>query len=69
MKKYYIMDQEKSYIFLSSTILDLTWMVYEFYNICPILLIDEYDQSIMSSYEYGYHNQLGPFSQTYTAAP
>lgn len=27
----------------------------------PILLIDEYDQPIMSSYEYGYHDQLGPF--------
>lgn len=56
-----LMNQEKSYIYLSGAILDLTRAVYEFYNIRPILLIDEYDQPIMSSYEYGYHDQLGPF--------
>lgn len=65
-KKFYesyrsLMNQEKSYIYLSSAILDLTRSVYEFYHIRPILLIDEYDQPIMSSYEYGYHDQLGPF--------
>lgn len=27
----------------------------------PVLLIDEYDQPIMSSYEYGYHEELGTF--------
>ena len=56
-----LMNQEKSYIYLSNTILDLTRTVYEFYKIRPILLIDEYDQPIMSSYEYGYHDELGPF--------
>lgn len=65
-KKFYesyqsLMNQETSYIYLSSVILDLTRVVYEFYNIRPILLIDEYDQPIMSSYEFGYHDQLGPF--------
>lgn len=39
----------------------LTQFVKEGYGIAPILLIDEYDQPIMSSYEYGYHDQLGPF--------
>lgn len=39
----------------------LTQFVKENYSIAPILLIDEYDQPIMSSYEYGYHEQLGPF--------
>lgn len=39
----------------------LTQFVKESYGIAPILLIDEYDQPIMSSYEYGYHDQLGPF--------
>lgn len=39
----------------------LTQFVKENYGIAPILLIDEYDQPIMSSYEYGYHDQLGPF--------
>lgn len=39
----------------------LTQFVKSGYGIAPILLIDEYDQPIMSSYEYGYHDQLGPF--------
>lgn len=39
----------------------LTQFVKESYGVAPILLIDEYDQPIMSSYEYGYHDQLGPF--------
>lgn len=39
----------------------LTQFVKNGYGIAPILLIDEYDQPIMSSYEYGYHDQLGPF--------
>jgi len=65
-KKFYesydlLMDQKSTHIYLSGVLLDLTRVVYEFYNIRPILLIDEYDQPIMSSYEYGYHNQLGPF--------
>lgn len=65
-KKFYesyqsLMNQETSYIYLSSAILDLTRAVYEFYNIRPILLIDEYDQPIMSSYEFGYHDLMGQF--------
>ena len=65
-KKFYesyesLMNQEKSYIYLSSAIMDLTRVVYEYYQIRPILLVDEYDQPIMSSYEYGYHDQMGPF--------
>lgn len=56
-----LMDQKSSYIYLSSALLDLTRIVFEFYNIQPILLIDEYDQPIMSSYEYNYHMQLGAF--------
>lgn len=39
----------------------LTQFVMDGYGIAPVLLIDEYDQPIMSSYEYGYHDQLGPF--------
>lgn len=65
-KKFYesydlLMDQKSTHIYLSSALLDLTRVVYDFYHIRPILLIDEYDQPIMSSYEYGYHDQLGPF--------
>lgn len=39
----------------------LTQYVYDSFGIAPILLIDEYDQPIMSSYENGYHDQLGQF--------
>lgn len=56
-----LMDQKTSYIYLSSALLDLTRAVCDFYKIQPILLIDEYDQPIMSSYEYNYHVQLGAF--------
>lgn len=56
-----LMDQKTSYIYLSSALLDLTRAVCDFYKIQPILLIDEYDQPIMSSYEYNYHLQLGAF--------
>lgn len=65
-KKFYetyamLMELNSSYIYLSSALLDLTRIVYEFYGIRPVLLIDEYDQPIMSSYEYNYHKQLGTF--------
>ena len=56
-----LMDRKSSYIYLSSALLDLTRVVYEFYGIRPVLMIDEYDQPIMSSYEYNYHEQLGAF--------
>lgn len=39
----------------------LTQFVKDSYGISPILLIDEYDQPIMSSREYGYHGQLSQF--------
>lgn len=39
----------------------LTQLVKDNYDIPPILLIDEYDQPIISSHEYGYHDQLGQF--------
>lgn len=39
----------------------LTQVVSNAYGIQPILLIDEYDQPIISSYEYGYHHETGVF--------
>lgn len=39
----------------------LTQFVKEGYGVAPILLIDEYDQPIMSSYEYDYHDEVGVF--------
>ena len=40
---------------------DLTRALRNHYQIPPILLIDEYDQPIMSSYEYGYHDEVRDF--------
>lgn len=65
-KEYYktydnLMDQETPFIYLSAALLDLTRVIEEFYHMKPILLIDEYDQPIMSSYERGYHEQVGDF--------
>lgn len=48
-------------VLMESALRDLIHVVKEFYQIAPVLLIDEYDQPIMSSYEYGYHEELGPF--------
>lgn len=56
-----LMDYKSPFFYLSAALLDLTRVVEEFYQIKPILLIDEYDQPIMSSYERGYHNQMGDF--------
>ena len=66
-KKFYksydnLLDENStSYNYLSSVLLDLTRVVYECYKIKPILLIDEYDQPVMSSYERGYHDEMGDF--------
>ena len=47
--------------FLMISIETLEQALYEYYKIKPILLIDEYDQPILSSFEYGYHEQLKTF--------
>lgn len=57
----FIVDASASYAYLSSALVALTKVVYEFYQIPPVLLIDEYDQPIMNSYEQGYHDILGKF--------
>lgn len=57
----YVMDPDSPYIYLSTGLLDITRLAAEYYQMKPVLLIDEYDQPIMSSYEYGYHEQLGTF--------
>lgn len=61
-------DKNSSYIYLTTSLVDLTRIVAACYHICPILLIDEYDQPIMSSYEYNYHDALGVFFSTFFGA-
>ncbi|MCL1809687.1 MAG: AAA family ATPase, partial [Clostridiales bacterium] len=46
---------------LTTSIEELVQAVHEHYKIKPIVLIDEYDQPIMSSVEHGYHNEIRDF--------
>lgn len=64
----YVMNPDSPYIYLSTAMLDLIRVVAEHYQMKPILLIDEYDQPIMSSYEYGYHDRLGAFFSNFYGA-
>ncbi|WP_215695260.1 AAA family ATPase [Clostridium sp. MCC353] len=61
-------DKKSSYIYLTNCLVDLTRTVEACFREKPILLIDEYDQPIMSSYEYGYHDELGAFFSTFYGA-
>lgn len=66
VKRFYQMSEKLDkedvpYRYMTTAIRDLTEIVYDYYGIAPILLIDEYDQPIMSSYEFEYHNEVGTF--------
>lgn len=54
-------DPQASHALYSAAIQQLTHFVKEAYGFRPVLLIDEYDQPIMSSYEFGYHPEVGTF--------
>ena len=46
---------------LEGSVYYLMTAVTRFYGIAPVLLIDEYDQPVISSYEHGYRKELGDF--------
>lgn len=52
---------EVPFVRIALSLRNLSRWVREFYQKEPILLIDEYDQPIMSSYEYGYHDEVSAF--------
>lgn len=54
-------EPETPSVLVESALADLVRVIAKHYQIAPILLIDEYDQPIMSSYEYGYHDEVGVF--------
>lgn len=58
-----------SFTELSSMIENLMRLVKRFYARAPLLLLDEYDQPILSSYENGYHEELGDFFLYFTVRP
>ena len=66
VKDFYAMidtlrDPYSSHTLYSTALQQLTQFIYDSYGIEPILLVDEYDQPIMSSYEFGYHEAVGTF--------
>lgn len=54
--------------YMTTALADLTRVIHEHYGIAPLLLIDEYDQPIISSYEHGYHEEMGDFFSAFYGA-
>jgi len=54
-------DRDIGIDFLEISFKELIRAVCEYYNNRPIVLIDEYDQPILSSVEHGYHGELKAF--------
>lgn len=54
--------------YMTTALADLTRMIRAFYQIAPLLIIDEYDQPIISSYEHGYHEEMGDFFSAFYGA-
>ncbi len=56
-----IVNRQASLLELSSSIALLEQVVYELYQKPVVLLIDEYDTPVMSSHQYGYHEEVAAF--------
>lgn len=54
-------DWESSHMYVTDCLADLTRIVNACFKKKPLLLIDEYDQPIMSSYEFDYHDETITF--------
>lgn len=54
--------------YMTTALADLTRAIREHYKISPLLIIDEYDQPIISSYEHGYHEDIGDFFSAFYGA-
>lgn len=61
-------DRNLSPKYMTTALADLTRVIHEYYHIAPLLLIDEYDQPIISSYEHGYHEDMGDFFSAFYGA-
>jgi hypothetical protein len=46
---------------LKTSVALLARVLYEYYNVKPIVLIDEYDTPIISAFQYGFHDEAQPF--------
>lgn len=54
-------EQNTPYLYLTDCLVDLTRIVNSCFQKKPILLIDEYDQPVTSSYEHNYHDAVSTF--------
>lgn len=54
-------EQNTPYLYLTDCLVDLTRIVNSCFKKKPILLIDEYDQPVTSSYEHNYHDAVSTF--------
>lgn len=54
-------DANSSYPLYTTALQQLTQIVWDGFGIKPILLVDEYDQPTIGSYEFGYHDAVGTF--------
>lgn len=61
-------DRDLSPKYMTTALADLTRAIREHYKISPLLIIDEYDQPIISSYEHGYHEDMGDFFSAFYGA-
>lgn len=61
-------DRDLSPKYMTTALTDLTRVIHEHYKIPPLLIIDEYDQPIISSYEHGYHEAMGDFFSAFYGA-
>ncbi len=56
-----LQNQSASFSEIRSFLDEIIRVVHDYFNITPVLLIDEYDQPILSSYENGYRKELSDF--------
>ena len=56
-----LLNKGDDLFFLKQSIELLEVALFKYYKIEPIVLIDEYDQPVMASYEYGYHDEVNLF--------
>ena len=56
-----LIERDISLDFLEIAVQTLEQALFEYYKIMPMVFIDEYDQPIMSSFEFDYHKQLSTF--------
>lgn len=63
-----IMDENAEQHSLQSSLKNLSQYLHQYYNVAPIILIDEYDAPVISGFENGYYREIVNFIQTFLSA-